>query len=244
MFSTQVFLLSLLLIGSEALLHFDLTPRSSLNIPTTKKVSSLSMANVDDSASPRTLVSQGMEAFRQGDVSGSIEFFDKADSKVADGSLTPFLWQRGLSYYYADRFEDASKQFRIDVKVNPLDVEEIVWDIASLSRLNPSTELARNAMMSLPKGKTDRRKIMGTVYALFRGDATEFDLAEAGHGGNIADEFYSLFYLGLFCESRGEMAKASNYMKQAVKTEYARGRGSGDYMTSCARVHCQLRGWQ
>mgnify|MGYP007080234259 CR=1 FL=1 len=50
-------------------------------------------------------------------------------------------------------------KFRIDVKVNPLDVEEIVWDIASLSRLNPN-QLPPPSMMSLPQGRTDRRKIM------------------------------------------------------------------------------------
>lgn len=55
--------------------------------------------------------------------------------------------------------DDSIDQFRIDVKVNPLDVEEIVWDIASLSRLNPS-EVPPATIMSLPKGRTDRRKIM------------------------------------------------------------------------------------
>lgn len=52
-----------------------------------------------------------------------------------------------------------STKFRIDVNVNPLDVEEIVWDIASLSRLD-SSAVPPPSMMSLPKGKTDRRKIM------------------------------------------------------------------------------------
>lgn len=64
-----------------------------------------------------------------------------------------------------------------------------------------------------------------------------------GTNQSIADEFYALFYLGLFAESRGEITKASHYMKQAVQTEYAKDRGRGDYMTSCARVHCKLRGW-
>jgi hypothetical protein len=68
-------------------------------------------------------------------------------------------------------------------------------------------------MMSLPQGRTDRRKIMvshslvftllflgppqkffvatsirlqSTVYALFRGEATEHDLALAGHSGRYA----------------------------------------------------------
>ena len=108
------------------------------------------------------------------------------------------------------------RQFRKDVKVNPLDVEEIVWDIASQSRLNPADIPPKN-MLSLPKGKTDSRRIMvscpqryfedhsamcyvsprvcvdldspirlfrkATVLSLFQGNATEADLAAAGHNG-------------------------------------------------------------
>ena len=61
--------------------------------------------------------------------------------------------------------------------------------------------------------------------------------------GSIADEFYALFYLGLYCEARGETSKAALYMPQAAATEYATGAGRGDYMTTCARIHCNLRGW-
>ena len=60
---------------------------------------------------------------------------------------------------------------------------------------------------------------------------------------SIADEFYALFYLGLYCEARGETSKAASYMQQAATTEYATGVGRGDYMTTCARMHCTLRGW-
>lgn len=55
------------------------------------------------------------------------------------------------------------------------------------------------------------------------------------------DEFYALFYLGLFCEARGEASKAEAYLRQAVQTRY--GQLSNDYMAACAKVHCQLRGW-
>lgn len=65
-------------------------------------------------------------------------------------------------------------------------MEEIVWDIACLSRLDPSI-FPPAQMMSLPKGKKDRRKIMGTVYALFRGEAREEDLAVAGHQGRLVN---------------------------------------------------------
>jgi len=191
--------------------------------------------------SPKALVSRGMEAFRQGDIDGSIFFFDAADEKT-EGKLNPYLWQRGLSYYYADRFQEGSKQFKTDVAVNPMDVEEIVWDIACLNRMNCG-KTPKDQMMSLPVGKRDRRKIMGTVYALFREDSTEMDLAMVGQQGNIADEFYSLLYLGLYCESKCEESKAAHYIKAAIATDYATGPGKQDYMTSVARVHSRLRGW-
>lgn len=217
------------------------------NAATLSSSTSLHAAATSGSMSPRVLVQGGMQKFLNGDIPASIEYFDQADKSVPDGSLRPYLWQRGISYYYADRFEDGSRQFRDDVAVNPLDVEEIVWDIACLSRLSPpdgSKNYTPPAnMMSLPPGRTDRRKIMGTVYKLFRGETSELELFRVGHQSNSKDEFYALFYLGLFCESRGETSKAENYMRSAVKTNYAKGVGVSDYMTGCARVHCQLRGW-
>lgn len=60
---------------------------------------------------------------------------------------------------------------------------------------------------------------------------------------SIDEEFYALLYLGLYCESRGETAKAENYMKSAASSKYAKNFGDRDYMISVARVHCQLRGW-
>lgn len=210
----------------------------------------LSATNISDGTiineSPRTLLQKGMQAFRSLDVPSSLTYFDQADA-LANGGLSPYLWQRGISYYYLDKFQEGSQQFKSDVANNPLDVEEIVWDIACLARIrNDNTkEWPPETTMELPKGKKDRRKIMSTVYSLFRGDGmTEHDLFKAGHDGNISDEFYSLFYLGLYCEIRNETTKAEEYMKLAAKSKYATGIGSGDYMTSCAKVHCKLRGWE
>jgi hypothetical protein len=58
--------------------------------PTTSSTS-LSMAS---------MVAQGMDLFRQGEVPGSIAKFDLS---VPPGS-NAYLWQRGISYYYADEF--------------------------------------------------------------------------------------------------------------------------------------------
>lgn len=128
--------------------YFHVSPQST---------TSLLMATETPS---RQFVSDGMELFRHGDVKGSIEKFDKS---VPPGSKA-YLWQRGLSYYYADDFEKGSQQFRDDVLRSPLDVEEIVWDIACLLRMNPTT-FPPPTMMSLPPGKMDRRPIMVRDYS-------------------------------------------------------------------------------
>jgi hypothetical protein len=120
--------------------------------------------SVDSRLLARQFIQDGMLAFRLGNVSKSIELFNLAEQM--DPTILPFLWQRGLSYYYANEFEKASQQFRYDVRVNPYDVEEIVWDIASQLQSNrnqqpevaPAFPIVRQ--LSLPAGSTDRRRIM------------------------------------------------------------------------------------
>mmetsp|Transcript_13355 Transcript_13355/g.29455 ORF Transcript_13355/g.29455 Transcript_13355/m.29455 type:complete len:117 (+) Transcript_13355:934-1284(+) len=65
------------------------------------------------------------------------------------------------------------------------------------------------------------------------------------YSAGSANEFYSLFYLGLYNESVvGDLTKASYYMRAAAASKYSNGPGgAGDYMTSVAKVHCDLRGW-
>jgi hypothetical protein len=106
----------------------------------------------------RQMVFQGTEAFRQGKISESIAKFD---ASVPPGAKA-YLWQRGISYYYNDEFDKGSRQFRDDVLRSPLDVEEIVWDIACLLRIDNSV-FPPPTMMSLPPGKKDRRPIMVSV---------------------------------------------------------------------------------
>ena len=193
----------------------------------------------------RRYVAEGMLAFRRGQVHKSIEFFDQAEYE--EPRYAPYLWQRGLSYYYVNEFHKARQQFRLDVKVNPLDVEEIVWDIASALRINPTSFPVPDAM-SLPPNQNDRRPIMAIVYRLFRGQATEAELALGGTNTSslssssslsslsLSNEFYSLFYLGLYTEGRQETTKAEHYMRQAVQTQYAQSIGQTDYMTAVAKV--------
>ncbi|KAL3764489.1 hypothetical protein ACHAW5_004752 [Stephanodiscus triporus] len=228
-----------------------------------------SSSSLSSSSSPRDLVREGMRSFRDLDVESSMYYFDAAIS-ASSGGLAPYLWQRGISCYYLNRYSDGHEQFRLDVAANPNDVEEIAWDIACLSRMTTMNDeyeydddddddgvvgggggvgrgrekespFPPGGTMALPPGRSDPRKIMSKVYSLFRGEdgATEWDLRRAGHdAGSARDEFYSLFYLGLYCEIRNEPSKRSVYGVGGVGA-YATGVGSRDYMSSCAKVHCK-----
>ena len=69
-----------------------------------------SSSTVSEGGSPRQLLSRGMQKFKEGDIQGSIDLFDAVDRSAPGGSLRPYLWQRGISYYYADRFQEGSDQ--------------------------------------------------------------------------------------------------------------------------------------
>ncbi|KAF6161677.1 hypothetical protein GIB67_033170 [Kingdonia uniflora] len=70
-------------------------------------------------------IRRGMLLFRQNDVLGSLMEFDKAIE--LDPRQKAYLWQRGLSLYYLDRFAEGAEQFRLDVAQNPNDTEESIW---------------------------------------------------------------------------------------------------------------------
>jgi tetratricopeptide (TPR) repeat protein len=108
----------------------------------------------------RTLVGQGMQAFRDGHIAQSIALFDQVESLAP--ARAPFLWQRGISYYYDNRFDEASKQFRLDAQVNPNDTEEIVWDIAS--QLKSGRSFPVENQMSLHR--QDPRRIMVSLLIM------------------------------------------------------------------------------
>ena len=105
----------------------------------------------------------GAEAFRRGDVEASLVHFDKVAAQRPE--LRPYLWQRGISLYYANRFSDASDQFQWDVQVNPNDVEEIVWDMAAQARLHPEIYPPPNAMAVADLSRDKRRIMVRSVRA-------------------------------------------------------------------------------
>lgn len=110
---------------------------------------------------PKAYIYRGMVHFKLGNIHESIADFDTAEK--LDPRLTPYLWQRGLSYYYAERFAEGAKQFEIDLTINSHDVEETVWRYLCIARLHGPTQ----ARQSLLEVRNDSRFVMRRVYDFY-----------------------------------------------------------------------------
>jgi len=70
-------------------------------------------------------VSRGMQRFRDNNIVGSLQDFQRAAE--LDPRARPHLWQRGISYYYAGQFRKGRQLFELHQRVNPHDVENAAW---------------------------------------------------------------------------------------------------------------------
>ncbi|KAI5019865.1 hypothetical protein ZWY2020_044753 [Hordeum vulgare] len=180
-------------------------------------------------------VRRGMQLFKQGDVAGSVAEFDRAIE--LDPRQKAYLWQRGLSLYYLDRFEDAAEQFRLDVAANPNDTEESIWCFLSEAQLY-GVEGARKRFLEVG---LDRRPVMREAYDLFKDGGDPEKLASNFSSSSGGEVFYASLYAGLYYESQKNADQAKSHIVAACKSPY--GSRSGDYMASLAVVHCQCRNW-
>jgi lipoprotein NlpI len=165
----------------------------------------------------------------------SIADFDKyLELKPAD---TPRHWRRGISYYYAGRFEEGAKQFESGHARNPDDVEEAVWHFLCNAR-GTGIDKARRAILKIGK---DNRVPMMQVYSLYAGRAKPEDVLAAAVAGKPTPEqrnyqlFYAHLYLGLYYEATGDRKRALEHLTKAAEEHKI-----GDYMWDVARVHVDL----
>jgi lipoprotein NlpI len=182
--------------------------------------------------SPQLHVRRGMAYFKLGSIAAAIDDFDRAEH--LNPALTPYLWQRGIAYYYAERFEDGARQFEVDLTVNGHDVEETVWRYLCQAQIH-GAPAARAGLLPV---RRDPRPVMTWVYQLFAGTCdTTSVLAQYGAAGQ-QERFYSALYVGLYCEATQERAQACHYITQAAEMQMVE-----DYMGWVAMVHQRQRGW-
>ena len=176
-------------------------------------------------------VMRGMIHFQAGDIDRSITDFDR--SIELDPRSKPYLWQRGISLYYAGRFKDGAEQFEVHRTVNGNDVENSVWHYLCVAR-DSSLEEARKKLIP---SAGDPRPPMMEVLELYRGAKTVEDVlnaAEQVEGGPRAKplaRFYGNLYVALHYESLGKTELCQKYLEECLKT------GTGGYMADVARVH-------
>ncbi|CAN1219755.1 hypothetical protein LINPERPRIM_LOCUS1690 [Linum perenne] len=180
----------------------------------------------DRSREASLAVRRGMLLFRQGDVLGSVAEFDKAIE--LDPRQKAYMWQRGLSLYYLDRFEEGAEQFRIDVAMNPNDTEESIWCFLCEAQL-------------LQVGR-DSRPVMREAYNMFRDGGDPEKLVAAFSNGGPNEYFYASLYAGLYHESQ-VIYPSTNLCICILNILQPIGYQKNDYMASLAKVHCQCRNW-
>jgi lipoprotein NlpI len=179
---------------------------------------------------------RGSERFKLGLIADSIADFDRAIS--LDPAREAGHWKRGISYYYAARYEDGRKQFEGYQTVDGNDVENAVWRFLCMAR-HDGVQAARRDLLKI---KHDRRVPMMEIYAMFTGEATTDEVMAAARAGDPpADElrnrlFYAELYVGLYEEALGHAAAARRHLEAAVEQKI------GHYMWDVARVHVELLG--
>ena len=183
-----------------------------------------------EAPSANAYVQRGMMQFKLGRMAASIADFDRAEQ--LQPALTPYLWQRGLSYYYAARFDDGARQFEVDLQVNAHDVEETVWRYLCQAQLQ-GAEAARHDLLPV---RHDPRPVMATVYELFAGTCDSDALLAMAR--NRGERFYSQLYAGLYFEAECDVARARYHITQAAEMQVL-----DDYMGWLAIVHLRQRGW-
>jgi lipoprotein NlpI len=181
---------------------------------------------------PHAYIQRGMTYFKMGCIAAAIADFDRAEQ--LNPALTSYLWQRGLAYYYAERFAEGARQFEADLTVNGQDVEETVWRYLCQARLH-GAQAAREALLSV---RDDPRPVMGWVYRLFAGECDAETVLAHHQDLGRRDRFYCQLYVGLYFEAEQAEARSRPLITQAAEMQLL-----DDYMGWLAIVHRQLRGW-
>jgi len=177
---------------------------------------------------------RGEEYFRNSEFAKSVADFDRYLQLAPDQK--PYHWQRGISLYYAGRFEDGRRQFESHQTVNPNDVENAVWHFLCVARRD-GIDKARASLIEITR---DGRVPMMEVLGMYRGKTQPEEVLAAAQRGTPARNelrgrlFYAHLYLGLYFDAIGDSTKARDHIFKAAG-EFA----EDHYMGDVARVHAK-----
>jgi len=188
-----------------------------------------------DPKDARTINDRGSAHFKNGQIKESVADFDKfLELRPREGAGH---WQRGISLYYVERFEDGMKQFKAYEEKDTNDVENAVWHFLCNARKNGVAK----AQKEILKIGDDRRIPMMQIYALYAGTKKPEDVMKAVEEGKPGEKernyrlFYAHLYLGLYYEVQGDKKLALQHLAEAADKYRI-----NHYMWDVARVHRDL----
>jgi lipoprotein NlpI len=198
---------------------------------------SFHLAAQESSKTPDHWMEEGVNAFFEARIDDSAKAFDEVVKAVPQAK--PQLWQRGLTLYYAKRYQDGREQFEVHQTANSNDVENAAWHFICVARLD-GVDAARKALIPI---EGDTRVPMKQVHDLFAGKGSvEAVLAAAGEGDDTPRRrnhlCYAHLYLGLYYEALEQEALAKDHILKAA-TDYE----MDHYMGKTAVTHAKVRGW-
>jgi len=207
---------------------------------TNESIADASPGDVVYQARAQALQQRGQDRFFAAEIEGSIADFDGFLELYPERD--PHHWQRGISHYYAEQYQNGKAQFERHQNVNSQDVENAVWHfICAVRAPGGSVEAARSEFINI---SADGRIPMKQIHALFEGSGDEAAVLEAAGNENAGAEgvrnhlCYAHLYLGLYHEALGNDDKAEAHIRKAA-VDYR----MDHYMGKVAQVHAQLRGW-
>jgi lipoprotein NlpI len=175
---------------------------------------------------------RGCDQFRLGQVGLSATDFDRYLELRPDQRSR--LWERGISCYYAGRFQDGADQFVAYQQFDNRDVENVVWHVLCLSRILGLKEARKQLMPA----DGDPRIPMAAIHRLFAGKASVEDVLSEVKQRPLDDaarrtaNFYAHLYIGLYHEAAGNEQQARQFITAAAD-QYS----DANYMGDVARVH-------
>src|SRR5207253_2921493 len=159
---------------------------------------------------------RGIVNFKAGKIKESIADFDAYIDKKPAAKISH--WQRGISYYYAGRYDEGRQQFEGYQEYDSNDVENAVWRFMCMAKKG-GMDKARKTILKIGN---DKRVPMRQVYDLFKGDLKPDDVFAAVRADNPEEEqlnqrlFYAHLYVGIYHDLAGDRKKALEHMNQAV----------------------------
>lgn len=171
---------------------------------------------------------RGSLFFRTNRVKESLVDFDTAVEKSPE--VLPYLWQRGISQYYAGEYKKGQEQFEVHRTVNPNDVENAFWHFLCTAKLQGIDKASQSVLLA---GQDNREPLM-QVQLLIQGKLEEEELLKVTEAGGKSTKFYGYLYLGLYADVAKNPAKAKDYLEKCVKIDYP------GYMHDVAKVHLAM----